>query len=383
MKKNYIVVGTCAKLLRQVLLAINSKSNANCIVIGGENTRNLRWTSLCSKNVVLNFDKKDQRNDDQLFANLVNEFASKFPGAVLIPADCEGTRMINRVRSQLRIKMIPYCDLATLDMLDNKWRFFEFCTANDLMVPPTIYIGNKSNLNFASLANRFGLPFVIKPVNQAGSNGVHIVRSEEFFNQVIRDNEAYQFDTLIAQKYIAGIDLCFNFLAMNGEISAFSIQQRVGSTIRFLTNPALEKLGRQLAKAATYNGVMCIDARVEESTGNVFLIESNPRFWASLGASVWCGMNFVMESVEAIPRPHQPRTITTGIFHERHPVLRPSAWTGAIFDLSEHGRILRANMRDFPVVAGVFQSLSTKAWKRAMHHITSRRSIGSSGRSAQ
>ena len=354
MNKNFVVVGTCQKLLRQVLVALRSETDANCVVIGGENTRNLKWSSLCSRNYVLNLDKKAGADDDARFTTLLHRLAREFPDAILIPADCEGTRAINRVKPHLPdINMIPHADLSTLDTLDNKWRFFQFCSANSITVPDTVYIGPKSSLNYPMLAERLGVPFVIKPVNQAGSTGVLVVHNEAFFNRAILENEAYQFDSLIAQKYIEGIDLCFNFFAMEGEISAFTIQQRIGSTVSFLPHPQLEQLGRHLAKAARYSGVMCVDARVEASTGKVYLIESNPRFWASLGASVWCGVNFVTECIQKVRRRHAPRTITSGTFNERHPVLRPAAWSSALFDLSARGRIVRAQLRDLPVVSRV------------------------------
>ena len=184
MKKNYIVVGTCQKLLRQVLVALRSAVDANCVVIGGENTRNLKWSSLCSKNYVLNIERHAGPDDDERFTTLLHRLARVLPDAVLIPADCEGTRAINRVKPMLPdMHIVPHADHSTLETLDNKWRFFQFCSAHSITVPDTLYIGPKASLNYAALAGRFGVPFVIKPVNQAGSTGVHVVHDEAFFGR--------------------------------------------------------------------------------------------------------------------------------------------------------------------------------------------------------
>lgn len=94
----------------------------------------------------------------------------------------------------------------------------------------------------------------------------------------IENNGTDQFEVLIAQQYIAGRDICFNYLAHGSEIGAYSIQQRVGSEIRFVNNHALQVQGYALAQASSYDGVMRINVRVEEDTGIVCLIESNPRF---------------------------------------------------------------------------------------------------------
>jgi hypothetical protein len=138
-----------------------------------------------------------------------------------------------------------------------------------------------------------------------------------------------------------------------------------------MTHRVLEKLGLQLARAASYHGVMNIDARMEERTGKIYLIESNPRFWASLAASVCCGLNFVAESIEAIeaaPYPHdrlsqRPRRLTKGRFQEAHPVLRPAAWIGLANDTSPRGRMFRARMRDMSAVAEVIRALPSMLWK--------------------
>lgn len=367
--KNYIVESTCNRLVRQVTLAILSMPDTGRIaVVGNEKTRNLRWTSFCSENSHVSFEPKDEA----AFLETVNTLAEKMPDSILIPTDCDAARVVTRVKEKLLPKIVPIPESAMLETLDNKWRFFHFCRQHEIRVPDTVYIGAKSNLNFSGITNMLGLPFVLKPVNQAGSNGVHVVRSEAYFKEAIENNDAYKFNTLIAQKYIAGTDLCFNFLASRGEISACSIQQRYGPEIRFVNCAALETLGYALARASAYDGVMCIDARVEEKTGDVYLIESNPRFWASLCASVWCGLNFVAEAVAPNGTPDSPIRLTSGRYYERHPLYRPSSWLKLMFDASRQGKMFRAMMSDLPTISELACSLPTALWNYAVRRLTPR-----------
>ena len=40
---------------------------------------------------------------------------------MLIPADCDAIRLVNRVRDRLRLPITPIPDAATLDMLEQQW----------------------------------------------------------------------------------------------------------------------------------------------------------------------------------------------------------------------------------------------------------------------
>lgn len=353
---NFIVVGTCNNLIRQVLFAIRGFSDNKAVVIGGHNTRGLRWSKLCARHAEASFNEAD----DDHFLWLVNAFVRQMPKAVLIPADCEGARTINRVRERLPIRAVPLSDTATLDMFDDKWRFYQFCTEHELSTPETMYVGSKMDLDFSLAASRLGTPFVVKPVNQAGSQGVQVIHSEAQYEEAIRRNSAYQFFPLVAQRYVDGDDVCIDLLAVHGKVRALAFQQRVGGEIRFFPNKEMERLAYLLAATSSYNGVMNLDARIEHGSGKVFLLESNPRFWASLTASVGCGLNFVAESIAPAPRSTPVRMLTSGTFYLRHPIARPSSWKHLIADSGAHGRLLRARMSDLELLGDFTRSLSAR-----------------------
>jgi len=82
------------------------------------------------------------------------------------------------------------------------------------------------------------------------------------------------------------------------------VQQVSGSVIEFLSQPFLEVMASTLCKSSSYEGVMHIDACIDELSGKIYLIESTPRYWASLSAALWCGVNFVQESLKYITITH-------------------------------------------------------------------------------
>jgi predicted ATP-grasp superfamily ATP-dependent carboligase len=336
----FVLVGNSARIALPVLQAVRSFSDEPCVLVGSRETAALRWSRLCERHVLIDFD------DDEGSVRSINELAQKTSRALLIPFDCEGIRLVNRLASRLPFASIPVPDLPTLDMFDDKWRFYQFCLANSLPAPATRWIGSKQALDFDALEAQLGLPFVVKPTNCSGSLGVQIVRTRKVFEQEILHNPQYRYAALIAQQYIDGIDMDINLLSVHGRLCASSIHRVEGSWMDFVRHPALQEIAEKLCRFSGYHGVMNVDVRLDQRTGEVFLVESNPRFWASLAAAVGCGLNFVAESVRPCLPGEAPRQLTSGRFHTRHPLLLPAAWRQLATDHGEAGRLLRARLFD-------------------------------------
>lgn len=346
---NFIVLGKCRRVTSAVLQAIRSFTDAKCIVIGGPETTVLRWSALCKRQVTIDL----SGTDDERFVDLVNDIVKTCPHVILIPVDCDGTRLVNRVRDRLMLPVTPIPEMDVLDMFDNKWTFHQFCTRNELAVPETRFIPAKNELDHDAIAAELGSPFVVKPIGLAGSTGVQIVHSKAEFEEVILNNDAYDYGALIAQQYIDGEDIDVSFLALGGRLAALAIQQVHGASIVFCSNPELEAMAERMCRASEYHGVMHVDARIDAKTGKLYLIESNPRFWASLTASVWCGLNFVAQAIIPAPGAIGVRRLTSGTAYTRFPLIRPGCWQQLISDTGERGRLLRAMSLD-PVMLSWF-----------------------------
>lgn len=355
---NYIVLGRNKHVLVPVLQSIRSFTDAKAITIGSPETKSLKWSALCEQHLTINFDG----SEDDAFVALINSVVEKIQYVTLIPADCDAIRMTNRVRERLSLNIAPIPMTATLDMFDDKWRFHQFCKQHQIPVPATRLFAAKEELSYQALAAEFSVPFVIKPVDQAGARGVQIIRSNLQFERLVRDNDAYQYAPLIVQQYVEGSDIDISLLADRGQVGAFAIQQAKDATVEFVHNPDLEQLAMKLCRLSAYHGVMHIDARVDSRTGKVVLLESNPRFWASLNASVACGLNFVAETIQPQPRTHGIRRLTAGKSYITHPVLHPSTWPALISDAGDNGRLLRAMTFDLHAIGSLATSLPSIAW---------------------
>ncbi|MBF5043469.1 ATP-grasp domain-containing protein [Aggregicoccus sp. 17bor-14] len=348
-RANFVVLGEASSLVLQVLLALHAARDAHCIALCRPGARVLRYSALCAGYAELDFSGPD----DAGFAHLLNGLAATLPGLVLVPADCGAARLLGRLRPQLHAPSIPAPDAAMLARLEDKWSFFQFCAARGLQVPATQRFPTKAALPFAETARALGLPFVVKPVNSCSAKGVQLVTSEEDYRRKILDEPRYQHAPLVAQRYVRGQDVGVNLLARGGQVRALSIQRRLyqqrkgdGSEIQFFEHPALEAAALALAAHSRYDGVMNLDARIEEETGEVFLLECNPRFWRSLLASAWCGLNFVAECLRP-PGEGPPRRLVSGIADiYYHPLFRPALLRYAALDRSERGRLVRRMLVD-------------------------------------
>lgn len=345
--QHFIVIGLSRAIVLQVLLGVRSFTNARCLAICNIGTRFLRHSTLCSEYHEARFNGSD---DDALVEH-INRFCDEAGSTTLIPADCDGIRLVDRLRGRVKASIIPSPSAAQVDLFENKWRFYEFCNEYGLRAPDSRFVADKQALDFGQTAAALGLPFIIKPLDEDASRGVYIISTEKQYDYEIRNNPRYQYAPLIVQRYIKGGDIDLNVLGANGQLRAFSVQQRIdpsndGSPITFLSNPYLEHVAHVVAEQYGYNGVMHIDARIEQDSGQIYLFESNPRFWRSHSASIWCGLNFVeqaaMQSVESGTKSVAEGTADTYM----HPLFSPRLLPHAFFGSGQRRRFARAMLFD-------------------------------------
>lgn len=368
--RHFIVVGESRALVAQALLALHSFTPARCIVVCGAGTGILRLSSLCAEHLDIDF----YGPDDERFTAIVNRTAREHDGLMLVPADCQGIRLINRVRHRLRAAVSAAPDTRTLDRFDNKWHFHQFCLEHGLMVPDTRYFASKQDIDFNATAKVLGAPFVVKPLCEAVSTGVHVVTDATTFARKILGNPKYRHAPLIAQRFIAGQDVGLNLLACDGHVQALAIQRREQSRVHFFPHDYLEHCAHVLAARARYTGIMNVDARIEDSTGQAYLFESNPRIWRSHAAAVWCGMNFIGASLDqampvltssahAIDPPAAVRLVegTADLYY--HPSIRPSQWRRLLSDRGMQGRMSRIMLGDPYLFLSSLRPALTSVWQ--------------------
>ena len=344
MMRNAVVVGNSLQVLGPVCQAIRSFSRAEISVIGNDSTRSIRWSLLCNQW----FRHSLTADADQSLLHLIQKTCARDYPARIIAVDCDAAHALNRLREKLPAPVAPMPSKNHLELLEDKWQFHRFCQLQGLPTPLTLCFENKQALRYPLLASVLGTPFVIKPSNLAGSQGVRIISNEAMFEAEILQRADYQFSPLLIQEYIPGEDIDISLLAVGGKVMTLATQQVRGSVVRFISQPQMEAMAATICAASRYDGVMHIDARIDPGSGRICLIESNPRFWASMTAALWCGLNFVQESLRHVPEPERtvgPLRLAQGRAYTRYPLLRAESLS-CLLSRGLRGRLLRLSVLD-------------------------------------
>lgn len=260
----------------------------------------------------LEFD--DSQANVDLLARAVNEIAAAHAGCVAIPADTIACGMLLAAAPSLQCALYPLPSRPLLDAFEEKWLFYELCVRHGIPTPKSLLIGKKDGLSFHDIAQVIRPPIVVKPTNRMGGEGVVVVANPGEFDSKILLNAAYPFSPLMAQQFIPGRDIDISILATGGEILCSAVQIKVGEAVQFLENRQLLDIIETLVKQTGFSGVCHFDAREHEADGSLWIVDANPRFWGTLDAARWCGLNFAAAGLAvALKQPvNEPAKLTEG-----------------------------------------------------------------------
>ncbi|WP_144418297.1 ATP-grasp domain-containing protein [Mycobacterium sp. EPa45] len=234
--------------------------------------------------------------DPDEFAARVTELAGEHRVDIIMPGDSDSLFLLAEVKDRLTTPVFPIPTLPQLHRLNDKHAFHDTCVQAGVPVPASIFVADKHGLNPDELGERFGYPLIVKPTTWGGSDGLLLAKSADDIRRQIIDNDDYQYRPLVAQEFLPGQDVGLNVFAVEGEAILAAPQMRDGETITHLDNEQVVSLGKQYVKAAGLTGLAHLDARLGPD-GHVSFLECNPRIWASVCHSYWCGENYVAAGI--------------------------------------------------------------------------------------
>jgi predicted ATP-grasp superfamily ATP-dependent carboligase len=212
----------------------------------------------------------------------------------VVPADTLCTRMLARLndRWKPRAAVFPLPSSQLFDQLNHKGSFAQLLAELSLPHPHCLQIGAVAELD------RWdgGFPAIVKPTWSEAGFGVVRVDDQEALEQAVRTMAEGGQLPAVVQTFIPGRDIDLSLLANRGHVVAWTIQRRgpLGhGVIHFTAEPRVLEIGRKICEGTGYHGVAHIDMRMDERTGQLLVIEFNPRFWGSLLYSTWIGVNFL------------------------------------------------------------------------------------------
>jgi predicted ATP-grasp superfamily ATP-dependent carboligase len=254
---------------------------------------------------------------------------------------------------------------ALLRVLDNKYHFGRLARTCGLPIVDHVLVTDANPVGDHGL----GYPVLVKPLETAGGEGIRLCRTAEDLARVLAASPR---GPQLVERYVAGGDVHFTFLADHGELVAWEAHEpnpsaRLGyRACRFFDDAQALAIGRSLADATEYCGVANLDFR-RDGAGRLWLLECNPRLYDRLGVATKAGVNFVGVGLDLADgrRPRRPVFVP----HDRV-VYSPFALGAAI-------RALRPSDAGLALTSAVEYAVSdpslsfSMAWNRLrLHHKT-------------
>jgi biotin carboxylase len=143
-------------------------------------------------------------------------------------------------------------------------------------------------------------PLIAKPSSSRGGTGVRRTDDPKALFSYLEANSQRNIP-FIVQEFIEGRDYGCGVWCSEGEILYHTLYKRChsdGDSVQpfsgliFEDAPPVMAIARSLMKKLRWNGIAQIDFRVDQATGGVFVLEINPRFWATVVGSMRLGVNF-------------------------------------------------------------------------------------------
>lgn len=239
---------------------------------------------------------------EEEFLEAIINTINKTNAKVLLPVDISAIRLISQNRSSISdlIAVAPLPETGSFDISNDKWLLSQWVNLFGIHHPKTLLFSPGND--FEGILNSITFPIIVKPRNGRGGQGIAI-----FENQSEAISWFREFDHIgdyIIQSYINGYDIDCSILSKDGEIIAHTIQKSIKYSVdypwpyglEFKHNKEVFSIAREVVAKMKWSGVVHMDLRYDEVKKEVNLIEMNPRFWASVTASIFAGVNFPIYS---------------------------------------------------------------------------------------
>lgn len=208
---------------------------------------------------------------------------------LVMPSDLLSTRLLIAASDRLSAPCVPLPDAERFDELHDKWSFAQFCSRHRLPSPATRVFATVREARLAIETGAVALPVILKPTNKMASSGVVVVEDLADLHKI--DDLSYR--PVLVQRFVRGQNCGLAIVCRHGEVVASSFQRHFDGGYEYCDHAGATALARQFARATRFNGIVHFDMIEADLTGELCLLECNPRVWYSMFALAVSGQNFV------------------------------------------------------------------------------------------
>lgn len=211
---------------------------------------------------------------------------------MVMASNVQGLRILHGIAQAIPVPIFPMPPLAALDVLDDKRNFYRLADELFIPVPASLTFGSAGEIDVDQVSRKLGYPVAVKPAVSWASIGFRRIGSEQELVALAAD-DSYAFRDLIVQEYVEGDDVGAGLFVRNGRIEALAtFKCGPRDSADFVSIPNLASAAERIVLATGCEGVVNFDARLAPS-GDLKLLECNPRFFMRLRAARLCGLDLL------------------------------------------------------------------------------------------
>lgn len=277
----------------RVAQALSNYNNIELYIICRYNNRKLFYCSNVKGFIIndLAFDTKDK-------IQIINTYIAEKSIELLLPVSVIGIRFISENKENINshCKLTPVANVDIFDTVNNKATLAKLFRGSNVPHPKTWLFEELSELSDTNTFKRV----LAKPSGGSGGLNIKIINSLQELTIFCTENKS-DLSNYIFQEYRNGYDIDISLFASDGKIISYTIQKPYkydktnftpSTALEFLHDDRVYETAIEFVKLTKWNGIGHIDMRIDTDTNELFFIEINPRFWASLLGSVSVGVNF-------------------------------------------------------------------------------------------
>lgn len=247
----------------------------------------------------ISYYKHYEKASDKDWLNTISKEIEIHDISVIIPIAEEEIKFFIRNQQFLprSVKVIALPEIDNFETAISKHKLSHFLKKHNLTHPKYRYFDNFESYSKEKLGLAF--PVLIKPMHEKGGDGIVKFNTHKELSLYL--DEHSNIEELLFQEYIEGYDIDCSVLCLNGKILTHTIQKgklkgdnafAPQLCFDFLKNDILLSVVTQLMQNLNWSGVAHIDLRYDKNADDFKIIEVNARFWGSVEASVFAGINF-------------------------------------------------------------------------------------------
>ena len=276
-----------------VVRCLGESKNSKIFVLSKDEDKPVRYSRYISKYIYI---PRGESKQEQLAA--IVKAIKQTNADVLLPIHIETIRLVSEYKEQLSelISIAPVPEVGSFDIADDKHLLSLWLQENNIPHPKTIFFDKNRDLDEVVSSIKF--PIIVKPTIGFGGTGIEIIENSNELQ--LWHNRIDQSGDYIFQSYIKGYDIDCSVISVEGKIHVHTIQKSIKNNeddtwaiaMEFLQDEAVYSVVQEVIEKFNWSGVVNIGLRYDKETNQINLIEMNPRFWASVSASIFAGANF-------------------------------------------------------------------------------------------